>query len=78
MLSEQPQVDRPVAIRILYCTKVPQITLDTKVGEPVTATEPGGPRARFQHESDAQSKRPSVTNKTVTGYLVSAPAAHRR
>ncbi|MBI5925874.1 MAG: hypothetical protein HY836_09780 [Aquabacterium sp.] len=78
MFSEQPQVDRPVAIRTLYCTRVPLIMLDTKVGEPVTTIEPGGLGAPFQSESDPPSMRPPVNNKTEAAYLVSAPAAHRR
>jgi len=78
MLAEQPQVHRPVAIRVVYCTKQPQIMLDTKVGEPATATEPEGPGAPFQPESDEQFKRPSGDKKTESAYLVSAPAAYRR
>lgn len=78
MFAEHPQVDRPVAIRVLYCTKLPQIMLDTKVGEPVTAAEPGGPEARFQPESDGKSKPPSENKKTESAYLVSAPAVYRQ
>ncbi len=81
VLAEQPQSDRPVAIRVLYCTKLPQIMLDTKVGRPATSTEPGGPGgpgASFQPESDAQSKTPSVNKRTETVYLASASAGYRR
>lgn len=78
MLAEQPQVDKPVAIRVLYCTKLPQIMLDTKVGEPAAAAEPGEPGASLQPEADAQSKPPSKNKKTESAYLVSAPAAYRR
>lgn len=79
VLAEQPQADRPVAIRVLYCTQQPRIMLDTKVGGPATADEPGGPGAPFQPKSDAHSKPPSANNKkTESAYLVSAPAGYRR
>lgn len=78
MLAEQPQIDRPVAIRVLYCTKLPQIMLDTKVGEPAAAAESGEPGAPLQPETDAQSKPPSENKKTESAYLVSVPAAYRR
>ena len=77
MLAERPQVDGPVAIRVLYCTKLPQIMLDTKAWEP-TVARPGEPEAPLQPEPDAQSK-PSSGNKTTdTAYLASASGAHRR
>lgn len=76
MLAEQPQVDKPVAIRILYCTKLPQIMLDTKVGEPAAAAETGEPGAPFQPESDGQSKPLLENKKTEPVYLVSAPGQH--
>jgi len=78
MFVEQPQVDRSVAIRVLYCTKQPQIMLDTNVGEPVTPAEPGGPEAPVQPELDGKSKPPSEHKKNESAYLVSAPAAYRR
>lgn len=78
VMAERPQADRPVAIRVLYCTKMPQIMLDPKVGGPAMATELGGPGSSVQTESDSQSEPPSGSERTETVNLASAPAGHRR
>ena len=73
-VAEQPQVDRSVAIRVLYCTKLPRVILDTKVGEPVQVVEPGAPGGHLRPDPGAQPKLPMVSKTAETAYLVSAQA----
>ena len=73
-VAEQPQVDRSVAIRVLYCTKLPRVILDTKVGDPVQVVEPGAPGGHLRPDPGAQPKLPMVSKTAETAYLVSAQA----
>jgi tetratricopeptide (TPR) repeat protein len=75
-LAEQPQIDRPVAIRVLYCTKLPKVLLNTKVCEIAPSVESVGLSAPLRIESQVQSESPSENKKTETAYSVSALPAH--
>ncbi len=74
-LAEQPQVDRPVSIRVLYCTKLPQVMLDTKQWAPPApiAEIEEAPGANLQSDLDAQPRASMASQTKELAYLASVP-----
>ena len=73
-LSKQPPVDRPILIRVLYCTKLPQVMMAIEPSNtvPDTVPEVAGVSMKFDHHERPNSY--ADTQATEAIYLVSTAA----